>query len=94
MASPSVAPVNVLKTRYHVIVAVLLETRVSHLRFTLLYRGIIFLQFANGTTIGKISLLAVGLFLVHVFLIGARHLESGTLRTNGSNFRWKCKTTG
>ena len=75
---------------------VLLETHVSHLRFTLLYQyhGIIFLQFVNGTTIGKTSLLVVGLFLVHVFLIGARHLESGRLRTNGANFHWKCKTTG
>ena len=76
------------------IVAVLLETRVSHLRFTLLYRGIIFLQFANGITIGKISLLVVGLFLVHIFLIGAHHLESGRLRIIGSNFRWKCKSIG
>ena len=76
------------------IMAVLLETYVSHLRFMLLYRGIIFLQFANGTTIGKISLLVVGLFLVHVFLVGTCHLESGRLGTNGSNFRWKSKMTG
>ena len=57
------------------IVAVLLETRVSYLRFTLLYLGIIFLQFANGNTIGKTSLLVAALVPVHVFLIGPLHLD-------------------
>ena len=36
----------------------------------------------NSTTIGKTSLLDVGLFLVHIFLIGDRHLEFGRLRIN------------
>ena len=34
------------------IVVALPETHVSHLRSTLLHRGIIFLQFVNSTTIG------------------------------------------
>ena len=64
----------------HVIVAVLLEIRVFHLRLMLLYRGIILLSVREryyGTIIDKTLLLVAGpvCFVFQVFLAGARHLE-------------------
>lgn len=53
----------------HVIVAALPETCDFYLTLMLFYCGITFLQFMNGTRIGKIPLLVAGLFSVHFWQV-------------------------
>ena len=66
----------VIEVINHVIVVVLLEICIFHLRLTLLYRGIILPSVWYYNRQDSIA----GFFVFHVFLAGACHLEIVRLR--------------
>ena len=82
----------VIEVINHMIVAVLLEIRVFHLRLMLLYRGIFYLQFVNGTIIGK-SLLLV---LFSMYFGRCSSFGNSKINANGANTNagWKYETIG